>query len=76
MGVLEASVLEGIVGILFNERLTFLLTGGSTVAVFGEEAGGLLSVLLPSIGLSATFSVWSAIFFLMPALIEQERRVE
>jgi hypothetical protein len=76
LGVWEASVLEGMVGILFKERLTFFLIGGFTVVEFGEEAGGLLIALLPSIGFSTTTSAWSAIFFLIPAPIEQEKQVE
>lgn len=74
--VISASVLDGIVGIFFRERLTFFFAGVGTSACLLEGAGGIFSTLGTSKGLFGLSVSSSAIFFLMPAPIEQEKQVE
>jgi hypothetical protein len=74
--VFSASVLDGIVGIFFRERLTFFFAGAGTSACLLKGAGGIFSTLGTSTGLFGLSVASLAIFFLMLAPIEQEKQVE
>ena len=73
---IAALFLDGIVGIFFRERLTFFFAGALTSGVLAEGAGGVFSALGTSTGLFELSVASSAIFFLIPAPIEQEKQVE